>query len=72
MIRNHPGTSHIGPVLDVVVSEDQGVFSTEKDVSSPLHGTAWIRFSSGVAQWARQPSEPALKIERTDCIFFDK
>ena len=38
------------------------------EVTSPLHGTAWLRISRGVAQWARQSSEFAPEIEGTCCL----
>ena len=41
------------------------------EVSTPLHGTAWIRtrIRRGVAPWARQSSEFTAEIEGTDCVF---
>ena len=46
----------IGPVIDVFVSEDEGLMCVETKEPSPwrLANTAWIRRSRGGAQWARQ------------------
>ena len=63
-------TTKIGPVLHVFVSEDQGLLFNDTEVSSPLHGTAWIRVSRGVTQWSGQSSEFAPEIEGTDTVFF--
>ena len=46
-----------GPVLDVFVTEDQGFLCFDIEVSSPLHGAAWIWIRSGVSQWACSSSE---------------
>ena len=40
MIRNILGTTQIGPVQDVFVSEDQDSLCIDIEVSSPLHNTA--------------------------------
>ena len=69
MIRKIPGRSQIGTVLDVVISEDQGLMWTDIEVSSPLHGTAWIRLSRGVTLWARQSSEIAPETAGIDTVF---
>ena len=56
-VRSHDDKSHfrkyeIGRVLDVLVSEHQGLMSTEIAVPSPsqVASTAWIRTSRGVTQ----------------------
>ena len=56
------GGYKIGPVLDV--SEDQGLMRIEFEVSSILHGTAWIRISPGITYTThvkRQNSHQKLK-----------
>ena len=47
-LRKIPGTTKIRPVLEVFVSEDQGLLCIDVEVSSPLHGNAWILRSSGL------------------------
>ena len=66
-----PERTQIGPVLDVLVSEDQGIKCMEMIVPSPskVASTAWIRISRGATQWARTSSEIAPGFERTDCVF---
>ena len=56
-----------GPVIDVFVSEDEGLMCVETKEPSPwrLANTAWIRRSLGGTQWARQSSEFAPEIEGT-------
>ena len=67
-VRNITRTTNIGPVLDVVVSKDQGLLCIDIEVSSPVHNTAWIRISRGVTQWARQSSEFPPEIEGKDTV----
>ena len=65
------GKTQTRSVLDVLVLVDQGVICIEIEVppKSRVAGTAWIRISRGVAQWARQPSQVAPEIDGTDCVF---
>ena len=60
--RNIPGRTKIGPVLDVFVSEDQGLMCIDIELSSPVQNTAWIRKSRGVTQLARQSSLDILSL----------
>ena len=62
-MRVVPERSQIGPVLHVFVSEKQDLVCVDNKVSPTLHGSAWIRMSRGVAQWARQSPECAPEIE---------
>ena len=70
-IRNIFGTNKIYRVLDVFVSEGQGLLCFTIEVSSPLHDTARIRRSRGVMQWARRSSEFAEDIEGADTEFVE-
>ena len=64
--RNIPGRTKIGPVLDVFVSEDQGLMCIDIELSSPVQNTAWIRKSRGVTQLARQSSLDFLSLSGQD------
>ena len=64
---NIPGTTKIRPVLDVFVSEHQDLKCIHIEVSSRLHGTAWIRKNRGVTR-ARRSSEFAPEIEGTHTV----
>ena len=57
-MRVIPGEFKIDPVLDVFVSEDQGIWCSGIKVSSPLHGY----------EKARQSSDFASEIEGTDTM----
>ena len=57
-IKTYPGTTKIGPILDVFVSEDQGLLCVDIEVSA--YG---YEKSRGVSLWPRQSSEFAPKIE---------
>ena len=55
------------PDPDVSVSEDHGLLCVDIEVSSPLHGTAWMRLSRGHDK--RQNSHQ--KNEGTDAVFIN-
>ena len=63
--------TNIGLFLDVFVSKDQGRLCIDIDVSSPVHGTAWIRISREVTQWSRQSSTFAQDIEGMDTVLIN-
>ena len=71
IIRNIPGTTKIGPVLDVFVLKDPCLLCIDVEVSSPVHDTAWIRTNRAVTQWSRQSSEHAPDIEGMDIVFMN-
>ena len=66
---NIAGTTEIGPVQDVFVSNGQGPLCIDIEVSLSVHNTAWIRASRGVAQWARRSSEFAPNTEGMGTVF---
>ena len=61
----------VGPVLDVFVSEAQGLMCIDIEVSSPVHNTVWIQVSRGFAHWECQSSGFAPETEGTDTVFMN-
>ena len=68
------GGYKFGPVVDVCVSEDQGLMCIEENVPSPSQvvSPAWIRTNRGVTQWERQSSKIAPDFEGEECIVVNK
>ena len=60
--------SRIGPVLDALVSDDQGLMCIEIQVptASLAVTSAWVRVSQGVTELARQTREFSPEIEGLD------
>ena len=50
-------------------SKDQSLVCIDIEVSSPLHGTAWIRISRGVTRWHVNRQNSHQKLRERDAVF---